>query len=534
VGLSDEDKEKYRTYFGENVEESTLEQLSTFMRERYANLGPDTISEKRDIAEEVLLRISKSPSMSSITIEALMDELRLHSSGLVSKTALRARLKELEAPEVQGLNHTEIAEHLLKELTLLGEVRFDNSKFYRWGGSHWVPLEDYEILQVLAREFGHLPLAKRRNDHKGILQTLSDLVREPLHSADVPGINFANGFVTADMKMLPHDPKFGCTYVMPYRYVEGDRPPYGFLALLDQAWGEDPDYAEKIQALREAMAVTMFGLASKFARAVCFYGMAHSGKTVLMDIMRGLVPSDACSNVSPHDWQDRFLPTEMVGKLVNFCGEISETKAIDGDVFKMIVEGAEINGQFKGRDIFKFRPTCAQWFAANHLPRTRDTSAGFTRRWLFFTFNKVCPPELTRINLAKEILAEEREAIVSWAIPAIIDVIRRQKYTLPPSHEDQIKEISTLNNSVLSFLKSNHIIYRAGAKVEENDLYRSYLTYTKLVAHAQPMALNRVRLIMRMLEKDRGFKVKTTTSEDGSETHQYVGIGLPGQLHVAA
>ena len=96
----------------------------------------------------------------------------------------------------------------------------------------------------------------------------------------------------------------------------------------------------------------------------------------------GLLPADAASTVPPHDWGDKFLPTQMLRKLMNFCGELSDTLLIKGDSFKTIVEGGrEINGNLRSGQVFQFRTTCAQWFATNHLPRSRDGSGGFTRRW---------------------------------------------------------------------------------------------------------------------------------------------------------
>jgi phage/plasmid-associated DNA primase len=183
-------------------------------------------------------------------------------------------------------------------------------------------------------------------------------------------------------------------------------------------------------------------------------------------------------------------------------------------------------GQYKGRDIFKFRPTCAQWFASNHLPRTRDTSSGFTRRWLFLTFNKPCPPDQKRVNFAKEILADEREAIAAWCIPAILDVMRRQDLTLPASHLMQVGEIANLNNSVRQFLKSGQVLYRGDLSVTEHDVYNAYLMYCRLVSHAQPMALSRFRTVIGALSTELRFDQRMVADANGAETTRFVGIDI--------
>lgn len=528
VGLSPEDKAECQRYFGDDIEETTLDELLTFLAARFTEIPVDAVSDRRAVVEEALLRISKSPSMGSLDVESALTMIRSSSGGMVAITALRKRLKELQTTGIKGEHHTEIAEALLKELEdeREGDVRYQNDTFYRWAGSHWDVLDEAHILSVLAREFGGLPAAKRNSDHKGILAVMSRLCSKALRTDHIAGINLANGFLTTDLQLLDHDPRFGATSVMPYRYVPDERFPSMFMSLLDQAWGGDEDYLEKVQALREAMAVTMFGLATQFSRSICLYGMPHSGKSVIMEIMRGMVPSNACSNISPHDWGDKFLATELCGSLINFCGEISETQTIEGDRFKMIVEGAEMNGQHKGRDIFKFRPQCAHWFASNHLPRTRDTSGGFIRRWLFLVFNRSCPEDQKRIGYHMEILAEEREAIAAWVIPAITDILRQQEYTQPVSHRQQLAEIANLNNTARHYLKTGGVLFDPALRVKEEDLYRSYLTFVRMVAHAQPMAMSRFRTVLRALQSELHFTVITAADERGVDVTTYFGMGL--------
>lgn len=518
VGMTPEEKAECRKYFGDEVEEWTRQQLMDWLQAKFSEIPADAVSDRKDAIDEALMRVSKSPNLDHLDVEMVLAFITNASGRLVALTSLRKRLKELQSTGMKGEDHSEIAEGLIKELEREGEVRFCHDTFYRWGGSHWVTLLPSYLMSIISREFGHFPAARKRNDHRGILQVAGDLAAQPLCTFDTPGINFANGYLTADLELRDHEPSFGATYVMPYRYVPDVAAPNMLMSLLDQSWGEDHDYLEKVQALREAMAATMFGLASRFAQAICLYGLPHSGKTVIMDVMKGMVPADAYSVVSPHDWADKFMPTHMLGKLINFCGEISETQTIEGDRFKMVVEGAEIQGQYKGGQIFMFKPVCAQWFATNHLPRTRDTSAGFTRRWLFLTFDKQCSEDQKRTDLAMEILAEEREAIAAWAIPAVVDLLRRQAYTTPSSHVDQLGEIANLNNSVRYFMKSSYVLTQVGVSIPEDDFYRHYNFFCRMIAHVQPMAMTRFKTVMRTLQRELGFE---------NRVNRYFGVSVP-------
>src|SRR5690606_38454462 len=107
--------------------------------------------------------------------------------------------------------------------------------------------------------YGSMAAAKKHNDHCGILQVDEHLVPKGLKTSPTIGINFANGFLTSDLALHPHNPEHGCTYVLPYLY-DANRAEEAtrFLAFLFQSWGEDEDYEDKVKALRQAIAATMF------------------------------------------------------------------------------------------------------------------------------------------------------------------------------------------------------------------------------------------------------------------------------------
>ncbi|WP_210236918.1 hypothetical protein, partial [Mesorhizobium sp. M1C.F.Ca.ET.193.01.1.1] len=72
-----------------------------------------------------------------------------------------------------------------------------------------------------------------------------------------------------------------------------------------------------------------------------------------------------------------------------------------------IVCGEQITVQHKNQTPFDVHPTAAQWFASNHSPKTKDTSDGFNRRWLFLEFPRRIPDEKKVIDIDQIILAAE-------------------------------------------------------------------------------------------------------------------------------
>ena len=534
-GLSTEEGDKFRAELGQIVEEWTTQRVLDFLTEQFT--VHDRVKDgeqRREAIEKALLHMSVSPRITPMDHDTIFNFISQSMGKIITTTSLRKRFSQLTATTAMGISHAEIAELVLQEMEQFGEMRYSSSKFWQWVGSHWEEVETPTLLGRVITDYGQLPAARRSSDHGGILKTMQSLRSCDLAESPVKGLNFANGFLTSDLRLLDHEPKYGMTYVLPYPYDPTRAgQAHRFMGFLNQSWGEDADYVDKVAALREAVAATLFGVASQYQKAFCAYGVPHSGKTVLLEIIRGVLPPEATCNVPPDKWDDTFLPTRMLGKLVNFCGELSESSVIPGDRFKYIVDGGDISGQFKGLQIFDFRPTCAHWFASNHLPRTRDSSSGFSRRWQFFHFGKVVPQSERVIGLANDIAADERDAIVAWAVTAMPDLERQQNMTMPATHIRLVEEMAGMNNSVRFFLKGGPVRISqspdspngSANETSELSLHSAYWTFCKLQVGAKPVSLRIFRQRAMELERELGFQILQSTSSDTATYQNIILVG---------
>lgn len=455
MGLTDEDKKTLGMSITEEDEKWTatriLDALADSIRE-----DPDPTSEGfLKAVDQALMRVVRAgDDISVLDQERIFKFIVSQSAGTITLGAIRKQIGTMRVGDIEGTNHDEIAKEVLKYMAEFGEVRFHVGKFWRWVGSHWREMDDAEILQVISGEFGDLPACKKHSDYKGVLTLLRSLAAKPLQQMSLTGVNFANGFLDQGMQMHHHHPDFGATYVLPYRYVpeEAGKMPMFDKYLLD-SWGHDNDYNEKRLMLQEMMGATMFAAATEYQRAFLLYGVAGSGKSVMSEMMAGLLPKDATSYVDPDKWSDTFLPAEMFGKVMNAAGELSETRKIAGDVFKRVVEGTSMTAQRKNQQPFKFSPTCAQWLSSNFLPLSADTSQGFIRRWLIVEWNKAIKPEDRIPGLAQKILLAEREVIAAWAVEGFVRLKERGRYTMARSHRELVETMAAKLNPVRAFLK---------------------------------------------------------------------------------
>jgi P4 family phage/plasmid primase-like protien len=482
------------------------------------------------IAENAAARIASNPDLGALEESRL---LRFLANATQSKTPdLRKLISGLRRGEIEGTDHHEIAMAALTDLEAFGEIRHWSGKFWQWKGSHWESFEDQKVISHLSEHYSKYPAMKKRGDHLGALAVMrdSERVRKPLMVAGLNGINFVNGFLTEDGELKAHNPDFGMTYVLPYAYrpeLSGTAPRW--FAMLQAFWGDDDDYADKIRLLQEAFAVTLFGVAARYQKAFVLYGVAHAGKSQIRYVLENLMPKGCVSTVAPGDWSNPFLPAEMAGKLLNVAGEISEHVMIDGEKFKQIVEGAPIMAQKKHQQPFTFNPMCAQWFLGNFLPRSRDSSEGFTRRFAFLKFNKAFPAQAgVKVNDYFEVVvAEEREAIAAWAVEGM-RALRDQGhiFTEPQSHKECANEVAERNNNVRSFISGlqQQGRIRLGQQAHKgqsvtstqaSDLYNVYRSFCFASGGVSPVGLGAFISRLEEVQGRYGFEFKKVTTAPG-------------------
>lgn len=526
-GLTDDMKKQMGLNFEEDHLAWDFDEIMMYLRDAF-DKSPEGSSGRMEAVEKILNRIGTTNTLTRMEEDRVLQYITDVSGIGIRMTTLRGQLKQIRVGEFEGVDHHEIARRFLDDLEQYHEIRKHNSALWKYTGSHWEPIDRDEIMAKIASEYGHFPAGKKYSDHKGIYSTLVNIAYSGIQTIDAQGVNFANGFLTEDLKLTPHDPEYGMTYTLPFRYVPelaGKMPM--FRTFLEDCWGADPDRDEKVRALQEALCVTLFGMGPRYQRVILLKGVPKSGKSQLLKIAQCLVPENARSYVPPNDWGDRFLPAQMAGKLLNVCGELSERKRIDGQKFKDIVDGAQMQGQHKNVNSFQFKPICTHWFASNHTPKTDDTSEGFNRRWLVFEFNRPVPEEKRRIDIGDLIVAEEREAIVAWAVEAMGRLKERNEFTLPKSHRQLIREIAQENNSVRFFMEECPDLKLTGNMSDhilETTLYKNYWSFCLGPGAARPVTSRAFRAMMRELAHQYGIQMVYTTTTVGAQEVYYAGL----------
>jgi P4 family phage/plasmid primase-like protien len=466
-----------------------------------ANLDddPDFILEAID---ELINSVAKDEQFTDGFFAAIIPAIQRAAKPLALKvTDLKKSFKDARRGDVEdAADHEAIARQVVEELNRGGDLVYDQGRLWQWNGAHYKQKDRKDIYMEVAEGVKGNTLARRHSDYDAITKTIENMVRASLVQELEPGINFANGFLDTSLTLHDHSPKYGKTFTMPFDYIpERAAEAHKWMAYLEQAWGDDDDYADKVLALQEAFASTMFGIAPTYQRAFLLHGKPRTGKSQALEVLRAIMPEDSRCSIPPSLWNERFQLSNMAGKTLNICGELPEEAVINGEKFKMVVGGEEVPTEFKGKDSFTFRPIAAHWFASNHLPRSRDTSGGFSRRWLIFDFDRVITDAERIVDFWRVLVAEEREAIAAWAVQGLKRLQAQKEYTLPASHVLRLNQVVRSNNSVAAFLQSSDKVRPSADMsdtVEVRAAFDHYVFYMKDLSKGWSVSYERFKQML--------------------------------------
>lgn len=336
-----------------------------------------------------------------------------------------------------------------------GKIVHAEGKFWRYGATHWDSIPDHELritahiydgalYQTPKGEKARVKLGKGRVD--SILNELAALLSEEGFFTEAAiGINCASGFIQFNgggmPSLLPHDRAHRCRHTLAGRWRPGDlqRSPSHILLnrLLQGVFQGDDDAFDKQHLLAEVCGSAALGYATKLMhpRAVILKGeRAENGKSQILDLARGLLPTSAISSVTAARMGDERHVIGLVGKLLNASDELSSSSAIASETFKAVITGEPVDG----RDVYKsrveFRPIAQHLFATNHLPPFQGgMDRGVQRRLLVITFNRIIPIEERVEAIGRRIAAEEADHLLAWAVEGASRLIRQRNFTIPPS-----------------------------------------------------------------------------------------------------
>ena len=221
-------------------------------------------------------------------------------------------------------------------------------------------------------------------------------------------------------------------------------------------------------------------------------GDGGTGKSTQINVLAECIGLQNISNETLQGLNERFNATNLFGKFVNLCADISSEDMKKIDVLKKIT-GEDRNGvkhEKKGKDCFFFTPFCKLLFSANEIPLNRDEkSNAFYRRLLITVMDK--KPDKVDRNLQHK-LSAEIDGIIQRYMEALRRFYHRGGYypeSLTSNHE--VQRLRRSADSVIAFF-DEELEQDPEGQVERGDLYKAYTDYCKREDRLFPVTKNKL------------------------------------------
>jgi len=214
---------------------------------------------------------------------------------------------------------------------------------------------------------------------------------------------------------------------------------------------------------------------TKFQKAVMLLGDGANGKSTFLSMLTDFLGKDNVSNISLQDLVgNRFTSSELQGKLVNIYADLPSSSLEESDVFKAIVGGDSIKAERKFGQPFKLIPTARLLFSANELPRSRDNSPAYFRRWLIIPFRNRFEGSNAKKDLGESLTTPQaRSALLNRAVEGLRRLEDQQEFTACASVLEAGQSYRRQSDPAFEFI-SERLEAKRGSVLGKTEVYESF------------------------------------------------------------
>lgn len=296
-------------------------------------------------------------------------------------------------------------------------------------------------------------------------------------------LNVANGVLDLQDGILrPHDK----SYLMTRKFAASYNPQAEcpeFEAFMAAAL-PDPSMRSYVQ---RALGYSLLGDADQ--RSIfLIHGPSGTGKSTLMETMRSVFGEyGVTAPASTFKAADRGTAPSpdlhaLRGKRFVTTSETSAGALFDEDLIKRLSGRDQIQSRSLYEKFVEWTPECALWLATNNPPKFNSDDDAIWRRAKLIPFLTVFTGEGERRDMARSVLAPERDGILNWLLTGLRDYL-----THGLGEPEQVKELAAEQRSqsdpVSRFMEeklTDGILTLAPSQaIRSSELYAMYLEWSR-------------------------------------------------------
>lgn len=295
---------------------------------------------------------------------------------------------------------------------------------------------------------------------KEVMSYLNLLIRENTRVSDAEYIAFKNGVYNIDTdEFTDFSPDIIITNKINYNYK-----PEAYSEIADKVLNKLACNREEVRMLLEEVIGYTFYRRNELRKSFILIGDRHNGKSTYLDMITQLLGQENTTAIDLAELGDRFKTALLFGKLANIGDDIGDNFIPNPAIFKKVVSGDRVMGEYKGQTPFDFSPYAKQLFSANSIPRIKDKSGAVIDRLIIVPFEASFTkqdPDYDPYIKYKLRADEVMEYLIVLGIEGLKRVLDNQSFTISDTVKKSLAEYEENNNPVLLFFK----------EIDEDDVY---------------------------------------------------------------
>ena len=181
--------------------------------------------------------------------------------------------------------------------------------------------------------------------------------------------------------------------------------------------------------------------------ALICIGPGSDGKSVLLNVLKGLVGPDNCTSVNLKDFDDQFQRVALHNKALNIFPEAS-ANFFSTDYFKALTAGDTVRVSQKHQPSFDMTYWGKIAFSAQEFPRVLDNSYAFFRRVMPVQFKRQFKDDAD--PFLSDALRAEMDGIGAWALVGLYRLRRRGRWARRAATREALNSYRYENNPTMA------------------------------------------------------------------------------------
>lgn len=353
-------------------------------------------------------------------------------------------------------------------------------------------------------------VSRTKTEVIGAIRDRTRMERE--HFSEPPRfINLDNGVYNLESDEFMENASEGYCFrhKLPVKY-DSDAEPDKILPVI-----KEMVHNEDMQVVQELFGYLMYR-AYPIQKAIMLLGEGENGKSTFLKIIERFIGSDNIASPALQTLlENRFSRIELQGKLANINGDLDPDTLSKTGIFKKLTGEDAVRAEKKHvQESIKFKNYAKLVYASNELPRTKDISPAFFRRWVILEF----PYKFTSKNdehkdkvdgiIDKVVTDKQLSGLFNWALEGLKRLLDNGDFTKTPSttkvKERWLVKADTLHAFLESCTEPNHDV--VVTKESFMDVYQKFCDAYDVVPQSKAKVGRRIGELASVSNVQRTIK----------------------------